>query len=60
VLAKAGFDVSTAGDGEEACAWQRKTADIILLDMLIPKISGPEVLKALEENSATVHIPSSW
>ncbi|MFZ0478888.1 MAG: response regulator [Terriglobales bacterium] len=58
VLAKAGFDVSTAGDGEEALrVANEKLPDIILLDMLIPKISGPEVLKALKENSATVHIP---
>jgi len=31
--------------------------DIVLLDMMIPKISGPDVLKALKENPATTHIP---
>lgn len=57
-LAKAGFDVSTASDGEEALRVAReKQPDVILLDMLIPKISGPEVLKRLKENPATLQIP---
>ena len=34
-----------------------KLPDIILLDMMLPKISGPNVLKALKENPATMHIP---
>ena len=58
VLARAGFDVSTASDGEEALrAAREELPDVILLDMLIPKISGPEVLKALKDDPATVHIP---
>lgn len=57
-LSKAGFEVSTAADGEEALQSVRdKPPDIILLDMLLPKISGPAVLKALKENPATTHIP---
>ena len=31
--------------------------DIILLDMMLPKISGPDVLKTLKESSATRDIP---
>ena len=31
--------------------------DVILLDMMIPKVSGPDVLKALKANPATVGIP---
>jgi CheY-like chemotaxis protein len=34
-----------------------KLPDIILLDMLLPKISGPAVLKALKANPATRDIP---
>ena len=34
-----------------------KLPDIILLDMMLPKISGPEVLKTLKANPATMHIP---
>jgi len=57
-LHKAGYDVSTAADGEEALRVANdKRPDVILLDMMIPKISGPEVLKALKANPATVGIP---
>jgi CheY-like chemotaxis protein len=57
-LAKAGYQVSTAADGEEALqAANDKHPDVILLDLLLPKISGPDVLKALKLNPATMHIP---
>ena len=58
VLTRAGFEVFTAADGEEALQVANdKLPDIILLDMMLPKISGPEVLKALKANPATMHIP---
>ena len=57
-LSRAGYQVSTAADGEEALQVAKdKLPDIILLDMMLPKISGPEVLKALKKNPATMHIP---
>jgi len=57
-LSRAGFLVSTAADGEEALRIAKEQLpDIVLLDMMIPKISGPDVLKALKENPATTHIP---
>jgi CheY-like chemotaxis protein len=57
-LSKAGYEVSTAADGEEALqVANEKLPDIILLDMLLPKISGPEVLKALKANPDTTNIP---
>ncbi len=57
-LSKAGFEVSTAADGEEALqVVSDKLPDIILLDMMLPKISGPEVLRALKANPATMDIP---
>jgi len=57
-LSNAGYLVSTAADGEEALQVAKdKLPDIILLDMMLPKISGPNVLKALKENPATMHIP---
>jgi CheY-like chemotaxis protein len=57
-LCKAGFEVSTAADGEEALRVANdQLPDIILLDMMLPKISGPEVLKALKSNPATMDIP---
>ncbi len=57
-LSRAGYLVSTAADGEEALqVASDKLPDIILLDMLLPKMSGPEVLKALKANPATRNIP---
>jgi len=35
----------------------QKMPDVILLDMLLPKLSGPEVLKSLKSNPATMEIP---
>jgi CheY-like chemotaxis protein len=57
-LSRAGYLVSTAADGEEALRIAKdRLPDIILLDMILPKISGPEVLKALKANPATRNIP---
>ena len=57
-LSKAGFKVSTAANGEEALQVANDTPpDVILLDMMLPKISGPEVLRSLKANPATMGIP---
>jgi CheY-like chemotaxis protein len=57
-LSKAGYEVSTTADGKEALQLAiEQMPDIILLDMLIPKISGPDVLKALKKDPATMDIP---
>jgi len=56
-LGRAGYDVSTAGDGENALEIAReKMPDVILLDMMLPKMSGPDVLKALKKDPATAKI----
>jgi CheY-like chemotaxis protein len=58
VLSKAGYEVSTAADGEEALRIaSEQLPDIILLDMMLPKVSGVDVLRALKKNPATVNIP---
>jgi CheY-like chemotaxis protein len=57
-LARAGYEMSSAADGEEALRMAReKLPDLILLDMLLPKLSGPEVLMALKKDSSTRAIP---
>ncbi|MFY9844856.1 MAG: response regulator [Terriglobales bacterium] len=58
ILCKAGFEVCTAADGEEGLRLAiDQLPDIILLDMMLPKISGLEVLKTLKATSATMDIP---
>ena len=58
VLIKAGYEVVSAGDGESALQLANKEhPDLILLDMILPKISGPEVLKRLKEGASTLNIP---
>jgi CheY-like chemotaxis protein len=57
-LARAGYEMSSAADGEEALRMAReKLPDLILLDMLLPKLSGPDVLKALKNDPLTQAIP---
>ena len=57
-LARAGYEMSSASDGEEALRVAReKLPDLILLDMLLPKMSGPDVLKALKQDASTRAIP---
>jgi DNA-binding response OmpR family regulator len=57
-LLKAGYEVVSAEDGESAlrCAKER-APDLILLDLLLPKMSGLEVLTRLKHNRATSGIP---
>jgi CheY-like chemotaxis protein len=57
-LARAGYEVCSAADGEEALRTaQMKLPDLILLDMLLPKMSGLDVLKALKKDASTKAIP---
>ena len=56
-LMRAGYEVSCATDGEQALQVAReKRPDVILLDMLLPKMTGPDVLKALKNDPATAGI----
>jgi CheY-like chemotaxis protein len=58
LLTNAGFTVRIAGDGEEGLRLvQENPPDLILLDMLLPKMGGAQVLQALKQNSVTAHIP---
>jgi CheY-like chemotaxis protein len=58
ILTKAGYQVICAGDGDEALALAgSRLPDLIVLDMMLPKLSGPEVLRSLKKNDLTAHIP---
>jgi CheY-like chemotaxis protein len=48
VLTKAGYEVAVAYDGEQALVKVKQFApDALLLDLMMPKLSGMEVLKCL-------------
>jgi len=57
-LAGAGFDVEQAGDGEAGLnlvqSWQ---PDLVLLDLVLPKKHGFEVLEELKQSPGTSRIP---
>ena len=53
-----GYQVEVVEDGEAALdAVRKEQPDLILLDLLIPKIDGFEVLKVLKGDPATSSIP---
>jgi CheY-like chemotaxis protein len=57
-LKKRGLTVLTAADGEEGLQQARaNTPDLILLDMLMPRLSGMETLEALKKDERTRDIP---
>jgi CheY-like chemotaxis protein len=57
-LLKAGYEVICAEDGESALQLARDgKPDLILLDMILPKMSGPDVLHHLKSEPETATIP---
>ena len=57
-LIKTGYEVICAADGEAALELaSEQQPDLILLDLLLPKMSGPEVLEYLKSNPKTAQIP---
>jgi two-component system phosphate regulon response regulator PhoB len=57
-LSRSGFEVVVARDGEEALRLaQERSPDLAVLDWMMPKISGVEVLRALRASEATAGIP---
>ena len=52
LLRKEGFEVATATDGVAGLAeFDRTGGDIVLLDLMLPGLSGSEVCKAIREKS---------
>lgn len=57
-LRRQGYAVTTASDGEEALQLIRsERPDIIVLDLIMPKLQGFDVLQALKQDSLTAAIP---
>ena len=58
LLTQAGFSVVEASDGEEALRQVRESQpDLIILDMLLPRLGGEHVLQVLRQAPATAHLP---
>lgn len=58
VLTNAGYEVTVAEDGERGIAIAKEwKPSIILLDLLLPKMDGFEVLTALQADPTTKQIP---
>jgi CheY-like chemotaxis protein len=57
-LVKAGYEVTGASDGEEGLRVAREDKpDLIVLDMMLPKIAGQDVLRTLKRDPRTKQIP---
>src|SRR5436189_5913842 len=57
-LRKAGYRVSTAGDGASGLQKARDDRpDFIILDLMLPKMSGLEACRILKSDTATAQIP---
>ncbi len=57
-LRKKGYEVIAAVDGEDALAKTRdQKPDLILLDVMMPKMHGFDVLSALKSDSSVRDIP---
>jgi DNA-binding response OmpR family regulator len=57
-LRKEGYEVQTAANGLEAVEYAlAKKPDLIVLDVMMPKMDGYEVIKQLRESKITKFIP---
>lgn len=53
-----GYEIIPAVDAEEAIAFlQKNIPDLILLDLLLPKMQGDELCKKLKSDDKFKHIP---
>jgi len=57
VLKDKGFEMVLASDGEEGVNLADKSFDLILLDIMLPKLDGISVIRKLKENPDTKKIP---
>jgi len=58
ILAKSSYELILARDGEEGVAKALATQpDLILMDVVMPKMNGFEAMKQLRENAQTRSVP---
>lgn len=56
-FSRAGFEVFEAHNGEEGLLLIEKNPDIVLLDIVMPKMDGIEMLRRMRADSYTKEIP---
>ena len=57
-LEKEGYDTFAVGDGEEALAHLKKfSVDLVILDIMLPKMNGFEVCRAVKQDPKLRNIP---
>jgi diguanylate cyclase (GGDEF)-like protein len=57
-LARRGFEVAEASGGEEAIARiESEPFDIVLLDIMMPDVSGEDVLRRVRETKSDIELP---
>ncbi len=59
MLLPLGYEVNLAHDGKEALAKvKRSSPDLILLDIIMPKVNGFEVARQLKGRAETIIVPT--
>ena len=57
-LEQEGFGVETAADGQQALdALRAKTPDLVLLDLIMPKLDGISVLREMKKDEGLRNVP---
>jgi CheY-like chemotaxis protein len=57
-LSNAGYEVAVAADGESGLAAAASThPDLVLLDLMLPKVAGLEVLRQIRSNPELAGVP---
>jgi len=57
-LKKSGYEILTARDGQEALdLLEKNRPDLILLDLILPRVSGYDVCRRIKADDMLRHIP---
>lgn len=58
ILQDAGIEVMRASDGDEAISYiHEEPADLVILDIVMPRMNGFEVIREIRDHEKTRHMP---
>ncbi|MCD6413073.1 MAG: response regulator [Elusimicrobia bacterium] len=57
LLRRDGFEVVVAGDGEAGLRLAAEKPDLVIVDLMLPKLNGLEVIGGIKDNPETQNIP---